>query len=53
MTIIKFKEELFLISLTIHLIVGSQECGLPHNVIRITGFVQGTETNVDKVTFKD
>ena len=50
---IKIVIEFFLTSLTIHLIVGSQECGLPHNVIRITGFVQGTETNVDKVTFKD
>ena len=33
--------------------ISSQECGLPQNAIRTTGFVQGADTSVSKVNSKD
>ena len=33
--------------------INGQECGLPQNAIRTTGFVQGVDTSVSKVNSKD
>ena len=42
--------ELFFL-LSYFCIIMSQECGIPYDTIRTTGFIKGFETNIDKVSF--
>ena len=51
MDLIKFFKTNILFLLSYVCIVLCQECGIPYDNIRTTGFINGFETNIDKVSF--